>query len=48
MKMKSFKLWIKTPKVRKPMPKPSRPISQKGYSRKSKHKKGFDDTGLEL
>jgi hypothetical protein len=47
MKTKSFKLFIEKPKVRKPMPKPSRPMDSKGYSRKNKHKK-YLDTGYEL
>jgi hypothetical protein len=38
MKIKTFYLIISTPKVQKTMPKPCRPISKKGYSRKIKHK----------
>jgi hypothetical protein len=47
MKTKSFQLLIKKPKVRKPMPKPCRPLDQKGYSRKEKHKKSLE-AGYEL
>jgi len=46
MKMKSFQIIVKRPKVRKPMPKPSRPISARGYSRKVKHKSR--EVGYEL
>lgn len=39
MKKKSFQIKVETPKPRKKMPPPSRPIDKTGYDRKEEKKK---------